>query len=120
VRILYAISDWPAQLQFAQTMKLLGYEINLAGNGQQILNKAISWSPDIIFMTLRLPVIDGLLVTRMIRRQSDIMHIPIIIMADTHDAHRQFACLSVGVNRFLVLPFEIEFLLNTIQELIDR
>ncbi|PWD99739.1 response regulator [Marinilabilia rubra] len=92
------------------TLSKYGFNIDVANNGKEALDKLDSRSYDIILMDLMMPVMDGLEATRSIRdRERDRADKNIIIglTANTYDADRD-KCLSEGMDEYMAKPFDIE------------
>ena len=43
----------------ARLLEISGYEVAYAQNGEEGVEKALSWKPDVVLMDLRMPVMDG-------------------------------------------------------------
>ncbi|MEO0640071.1 MAG: response regulator, partial [Bacteroidota bacterium] len=94
----------------------LGYEIDLAENGQEVVDMALAKPYDIIFMDMQMPKKDGLAATREIRQQipSDIL--PIIAMTANAMAEDKAACLASGMNDYLAKPIKPQTLADMVQQ----
>ncbi|MEL6698371.1 MAG: response regulator [Bacteroidota bacterium] len=94
----------------------LGYEIDLAENGQEVVDMALARPYDIVFMDVQMPKKDGLAATREIRKQipSDIL--PIIAMTANAMAEDREACLASGMNDYLAKPIKPQTLADMVQQ----
>jgi CheY-like chemotaxis protein len=65
-----------------ETLKLLlqmrGHTVSLAANGQGAVSTAARTKPDVIVMDVRMPVMDGITATRLLRAQPETEAIPVI------------------------------------------
>lgn len=125
------VEDNPLNQKFAMTtMRREGHSVTLAENGKIALDKFRHDHFDLILMDIAMPVMDGLMATRLIREieQEKISHmsedeaqrfVPVKIIAIT--AHVMIAdkekCLEAGMNHFLSKPYRPTDLLEVIEEL---
>lgn len=116
VRVLYIEDEKVVQVAISQMLEILGYEVACADNGKLGLEKAKSWQPDIIFMDIRMPVMDGLEATRRLRQEPGTAHIPIFILSAYTDAKTREAGVQVGANGLLAKPTSIQKLHAVIQQ----
>jgi len=81
-----------------------------ANTGLEALEKYKEIRPDLIFMDVQMPEIDGLTVTRMIRKleQESQKKVPIIALTAGAFKEDQEKCLEAGMNDFLSKPIESE------------
>jgi signal transduction histidine kinase/CheY-like chemotaxis protein/HPt (histidine-containing phosphotransfer) domain-containing protein len=85
----------------------LGYEADLASHGLEALEALESRSYDVILMDVQMPELDGLEVTRRIRRQHAGRQ-PKIIALTAHAVHGyRERCLEAGMDLYLTKPVEI-------------
>jgi PAS domain S-box-containing protein len=96
----------------------LGFELIEAENGQDALEKAVQFQPDVVFMDLVMPVMDGFEATRQLRRSPTFQNTIIIAASASAFAHDQQASLSVGCNAFLPKPILYQTLLDTLENLL--
>ncbi len=93
----------------------LGFQIEIANNGKEALDKLEDTQYDLILMDLMMPVMDGLETTIQIREleKSTGRHTPIIgLTANTYDADRE-KCINHGMDEYMAKPFDLqEFFLN--------
>lgn len=93
-------------------LEKMGYEVELAENGQLAVEKFKSTDYDLIFMDIMMPVMDGLEATRQIRlHESENSQLkPIHIIAMTANAMKgdKETCLEAGMNDYISKPFKAE------------
>ena len=103
----------------ARFLTPLGFEVAEAVNGQDCLEKARSFSPDVIFMDLVMPVMDGFEATRQLRRSPEFQNTVIIAASASAFEHDQQTSLNIGCNAFLSKPIRYKHLLATLQQLLN-
>jgi len=91
-----------------------GFEVNIAANGNEALEKFRSFKPDIVFMDLIMPEKDGFEATREIKEINPA--IPVVALtASIVDSVKEQA-LEAGVNDFMSKPFVPERFFEIIAE----
>jgi len=97
-----------------------GYQVLLAGDGQQAVVMAQSETPDLILMDMTLPVLDGWEATRQIKTAPLTHPIPIIALTAHVVPGDQEKCLAVGCDDYETKPIDFSQLLAKIQALSPR
>ena len=92
------------------------YELLRARNGQEALEVAMSERPDMVLMDIKMPVMDGLEATRLIKAKMPDM-VVIALTANAFDSDRKMA-MEAGCSDFLSKPVNAEKCLKTIQNYI--
>jgi len=91
-------------------LKKYGFDIDIANNGFEAVEKFKQYDYDIILMDIMMPVMDGFEATKLIRHFEGEKggHVPIIgLTANTYDADRE-RCMNVGMDDFMTKPFDFE------------
>ncbi len=102
VRILVAEDNPVNQRVAVQMLRKLGFEAEVAVNGQAAIERVARGDVDLILMDCQMPVLDGLEATRRLRAEG--VRIPIIAMtANALDGDRQ-ACLDAGMDDYISKP----------------
>ena len=96
-----------------------GYEVVIAYDGQDGLNKAKTVSPDLIVLDLMLPKIDGYKVCRMLKFDEKYKHIPIILFTARAQESDKNTGMEVGADAYITKPFDAPVLLAKIKELLQ-
>ena len=107
------VDDNDVNLKVASLMlKKLGHHADLATNGIEAI-EAIEHQPyDIVLMDIRMPEMDGLEATKIIRQR---WHEDLKIIIVTSLNNYREVCLEAGADDFLTKPFGIENLRETIK-----
>jgi CheY-like chemotaxis protein len=93
-----------------------GFKTAYASNGKGALEYCETHHPDLILMDLSLPDIDGMEVTRLLRKKSFYQQIPIIALT-AHALHGiQETAQEAGLNDFLAKPFLPNDLINLVRK----
>lgn len=86
-------------------LKHEGYDVVLAENGREGIEKFYEEEPDIILLDLMLPELNGIEVCRRLRKESDI---PIIMLTAKGETMDKIAGLDSGADDYITKPFAIE------------
>jgi CheY-like chemotaxis protein/HPt (histidine-containing phosphotransfer) domain-containing protein len=106
VRVLVVEDNLMNQRLVHQVLNRLGYQVQLAENGQRALQLLADGAYDIILMDLQMPVMDGYETTRLIRSHLKLT-VPIIAMTAHALPSEKEDCLKAGMNDFLSKPFQM-------------
>lgn len=98
-------------------LDLEGYEIRLAV-GENALEEALSFHPDLVLLDLMMPVVDGFEVARRIRANGATRALPIVVMTAMHDPAGRAA--EIGTPHYLSKPFDIDELLDRVATISER
>lgn len=91
----------------------------LAGNGEQGVELAKEYVPDLIVSDLMLPGIDGFEVLKQTKEHEVTAHIPVILLTARSDLDSRIKGLNMQADEYLSKPFNQDELLTRIQNLID-
>jgi two-component system response regulator MprA len=116
-RILIIEDDKAIVRVLERSLVYEGYEVDLAYNGEQGLELALSKNPSLIVLDLMLPGMDGLEVTEKIRKDSAV---PILMLTARGGLDDRVEGLDSGADDYMVKPFELDELLARIRSLLRR
>jgi CheY-like chemotaxis protein len=97
-----------------------GYEVVVAVDGQEGVEKARSEAPALVLMDMSLPVLDGWEATRSLRADPATRAIPVIALTAHAMAGDREKALAAGCDDFDTKPIELERLLGKIEALLAR
>ncbi len=92
----------------------VGFDVNEAVNGQEGLDLWKEWTPHLIIMDIRMPVMNGLEATRQIRKEEKGQHVPIIAATASAFEEEKQAILDTGMDGYLRKPIQEEELFEMI------
>jgi signal transduction histidine kinase/CheY-like chemotaxis protein len=104
-RILIVDDRWPSRQLLSKLLHLLGFDIREASNGQEGLDIWETWEPHLIFMDMRMPVMDGYEATRRIKRTPRGQSTVIIALTASAFEEDRAIVLSAGCDDFIRKPF---------------
>ena len=118
-KILYVEDNPDNVYMLTRRLKKKGFELIIAGDGQEGIDKAVEESPDLILMDLSLPTMDGWTATAEIKKIEEVKDIPIIALsAHAMPEHRDRA-LKAGCSDYDTKPVDIKRLLNKMGQYIE-
>ncbi len=94
-----------------------GYEVASAKDGGEALALFRSWQPDLLVLDLMLPVIDGMEVCRILRKESQV---PIIMLTARGEETDRIVGLELGADDYVVKPFSPRELVARIKAVLRR
>jgi CheY-like chemotaxis protein len=116
-KILYVEDDEMNRDMLSRRLARRDYEVILAFDGQEGLEKMKSEKPDVVLMDMGLPVIDGWEATTRAKADDEIKSIPIIALtAHALESDRQKA-IDCGADDFDTKPIDFKRLLSKIESI---
>jgi DNA-binding response OmpR family regulator len=109
-RVLVVEDDDDIAQVLQRSLRLEGYDVRIAADGEAALNAAAAYNPDLVVLDLGLPRLDGIEVARRLRAADDVP----ILMLTARDG------LDSGADDYLVKPFERQELLARLRALLRR
>ncbi len=115
------VEDNPINQQVAcRMLEILGYQVCVAVNGFEAIDRFQTQPPDAILMDCHLPEMDGYTATQHIREQERALghHVPIIALTANALAGERERCLAAGMDDYLAKPFRMKDLEAVMQRVL--
>jgi two-component system, OmpR family, response regulator MprA len=116
-RVLVVEDDEEIALVLQRSLRLEGYEVRIAGDGEAALDQSAAFNPDVVILDLGLPKLDGIEVARRLRAADDV---PILMLTARDALESRVEGLDSGADDYLVKPFERQELLARLRALLRR
>jgi two-component system, OmpR family, alkaline phosphatase synthesis response regulator PhoP len=118
MKTILVVDDEPKIVQLARDyLEHAGFAVIVASDGSTALHAARSSKPDLIVLDLGLPQIDGLDVTRSIRKDSDV---PIIMLTARSEESDKLIGLELGADDYVTKPFSPKELVARVRTVLRR
>ncbi|MBI5196532.1 MAG: response regulator [Nitrospirae bacterium] len=87
-------------------LKNYGYDYETAKNGIEALEKVKTFSPDLIFLDIMMPEMDGYEACKKLKENPETQHIPVVMVTALTERELRIKGLEVGANDFLAKPVD--------------
>src|SRR3989304_8320743 len=115
---ILVVEDEPDIADFVRRgLVLKGYEVAVARSGEEGLNSAREFSPDLVILDLMLPGMDGIEVCRLLRRENDL---PIIMLTARDSVVDKVDGLDAGADDYITKPFVFDELMARLRSALRR
>ena len=111
-RILAVDDRLESRMLLVKLLTNLGFSVREAANGQEAIEQWESWSPHLIWMDMRMPVMDGYEATKQIKATIKGQATVIIALTASAFEEERTVVLSAGCDDFMRKPFREEVLLD--------
>jgi two-component system, OmpR family, response regulator MprA len=116
-RVLVVEDDDEIAQVLQRSLRLEGYEVRVAADGEAALDQSAAFNPDLVILDLGLPKLDGMEVARRLRSADDV---PILMLTARDALESRVEGLDAGADDYLVKPFERQELLARLRALLRR
>lgn len=115
------VEDHPTnQYMVARSLRRAGFDVLVASDGEEALEKTLQDKPDLVLMDLGLPGMDGFEATRRIRQRGAVCRIPIIALTAFVGAEDRDKAMNAGCDDYVTKPIRMSELLSRIAALTPR
>lgn len=101
-KILIVEDDAYVRRLYRRTFVFEKFDVEMAENGQQGLEKAASYSPDLIILDILMEGIDGIEVLKRLKKHDKTKQIPVIMLTAVTDDHRIHLAFELGAAGYMV------------------
>ncbi len=101
-KVLIIDDDQSMQSLYQRIFTLEGFEVEIASGGIEGLEKALSFSPDIILLDMMMPVVNGLEVLSKLKADDRLKDIPVIVMSNYSEMGITAHAMELGATQYFV------------------
>ena len=118
MKTILVVDDEPKIVQLARDyLEHAGFAVVTAGDGRAALDTIATAPPDLVVLDLGLPEVDGLEVTRRLRREGEI---PIVMLTARDDELDKLLGLELGADDYITKPFSPRELVARVRAVLRR
>ncbi len=120
LRVLFAEDNPTNQFVALQLLKDFDVQVDVVGDGLEAVDAAATFRYDVICMDMRMPEMDGLAATRLIRKRGGLLaDVPIIALTANAFPEDVRACMDAGMNLFVAKPVDRPRLLGALMTALE-
>ncbi len=113
------VEDHPDMLKvLTSEMEMMGFSVIGAKDGKEGVEKAIKEKPNLIFMDIMMPFMDGRDATRLILSNPYTQDIPILVATALANNSVLESCIEAGSNDYILKPFTFKELQKKVQDFV--
>jgi len=102
----------------ATALRYVGFEVAVAANGRQALERAATFRPELVVLDVMLPDLDGFEIVRRLR--ADGVRVPIVFLTARDATEDKVAGLTIGGDDYVTKPFSLEELVARVRAVLRR
>jgi len=115
------VEDEPVVVSVLTTrLEALGYEIIVAIDGEEALQKTEKEKPDLIILDIMLPKMDGFRVCRILKYDGRYKNIPIIVLTARSQEKDKEVGMDVGADVYITKPYKAEELIDAVEKYLKK
>jgi len=119
-KILVADDDLEIQELLSFTLQNEGYQVSIASDGEEALNKTYNEHPDLIVLDIMMPKISGYEVLERLRADQRTSILPIIMLTSLAPVKDRITGIKLGADEYICKPFDPYELVARIEGLLRR
>lgn len=117
---ILAIDDNKDMLWMLKDIFREEYTVLTAENAEEGMLVLKKHSPILVITDIMMPGVDGVTLTRQIKQNQHLMHIPIIILSAKNDSSDKLAGVNSGADIYITKPFDVNYLKTVVTKLLEK
>ncbi|MGE0085643.1 MAG: MASE3 domain-containing protein [Desulfococcaceae bacterium] len=115
-RVLIVDDRWENRAVLSSFLTSLGFDLAEAGDGREALLLAGEFRPEMIFMDLVMPGMDGFEATRQIRNSPDLNHIRVVAVSASFSLSPEEIIAGSGLDGYIAKPVQFEEIFKALEK----
>ncbi len=101
-------------------LKRAGYHVITANNGEEALEKITSCTPDLVFLDIQMPKMDGNTVLRKLRDSEEYKDLYIVMITAKGQEADRLNSMESGANEYVTKPYSPRKLIGRVKEILGE
>ena len=119
--VILVVDDSPTICRLvATTLEKRGYQVHAATDGMDALAKINECSPDLIFLDITMPRLDGYQLCKIIKSNADLKQTPIVMLSGKDGLLDKVKGRMAGASDYITKPFKPNTLIQTVAKHVNR
>lgn len=118
LKVLIVDDTRTTQFLHRKLLETEDYEVEVAADGREALDKVLIFRPDLVLMDVMMPGIDGIECCRRIRQLEGFLDLKIMMVTSTAESSRIDDAFRAGCDDYVVKPVDKDVLLFKVQKLL--
>lgn len=120
MKILVVDDDRTTRKLLGLYLKSKGYDVAFAENGLDAMQKLGTESVNLVMTDMNMPYMDGIELTRHIKGDIELKHLPILMVTTEADDEERKRALDAGANGYLIKPVTADMVSSNIKQILDE
>lgn len=116
-RVLVVDDERSQRKLIQEILKISGFEIDLAENGEEALEKLKNATFDVVFTDIQMPKMNGIDLLKQVRKHPELKDLPVIALSGMTDKSLE-EFLALGFSAYVIKPYTINSLLKAVSEVL--
>lgn len=104
----------------SRVLQTAGYQVVIANDARTALGLMQKQPVDLVILDINMPMIDGIHMLKMVRRQPETQFMPVIMLTALDDRDTTMECLRSGACGYVTKPFDMKGLLGQVGNCIAK
>src|SRR6478736_5214291 len=119
-KVLVVDDEEPILELLKYNLEKQGYEVRAASNGQEAVDIAKKFHPDLVLLDIMMPKMDGVEACRILRANPDLQNTFIVFLTARAEEYSEIAAFDVGADDYIMKPIKPRALMSRIGALFRR
>jgi DNA-binding response OmpR family regulator len=116
--VVVVVDDEESVTRFMKrSLEERGWEVHTAGHGKEGIESALELKPDVIFVDVRMPVVQGYEMCRYIKKNPDTREAKVVVMSGLLSSSDKAWALNCGADDTLQKPFDGDEVVKKVEDL---
>ncbi|MGC9357294.1 MAG: response regulator transcription factor [Anaerolineae bacterium] len=119
-KILVAEDERDIRELIAFTLRFAGFDVDLAMNGAEAVEKALQTRPDLILMDVRMPKMTGYEACAELKKTPEVRSIPVVFLSAKGQESEIHEGMSAGAAKYILKPFAPDELIKQVKQILKE
>ena len=116
--ILVVEDSVPQRQMITELLQDIGFDVNIAGDGLEALEKVQIAPPDVIVLDIVMPKMNGYELCRRLKADPRTQHLPVVMCSSKGEKFDRYWGIKQGADAYITKPFQPAELIGTVKQLL--
>jgi CheY-like chemotaxis protein len=112
---ILVVDDVPLNVMLVEKMlSRFGFRILKAENGLEAMREILAQKPDLVFLDIMMPIMDGFQTLEQIRKNPELSELRVVVLSALNSNEDIVKAYNLGANDFITKPIMLDKLINSV------